>query len=220
MKKLNDCWNHIGVWGEGSCGELGKAVHCRNCPVYSAAADEVLDREIDGQYLAHWAQHFRADRQSVAQDTASVVIFRIGAEWLALPAGVFQEVCELRPIHSLPHRRNGTVLGIANVRGTLVVCVSLHALLGIDKSPAAQTAQKRLVHERLLVASRDGDRLVFPGDEIHGIHRFNPSLLGEVPATVSKSTGTYTRAMLPWQDKAVGVLDDELLFYSLNKNLA
>ena len=220
MSKLNDCWNHIGVWGDGSCRELSQAVHCRNCPVYSAAAGQVLDREIDSQYLAHWARHFRTERQDAAQDTDSVVIFRVGAEWLALPAGVFHEVCDLRPIHSLPHRRNGTVLGIANVRGTLLVCVSLHALLGIEKIPAPHSTQKRLVHERLLVASRDGERLVFPVDEIHGIHRFNPSQLGEVPATVSKSTGTYTRAMLPWQEKAVGVLDDQLLFYSLNKSLA
>ncbi len=220
MTKLHDCWNHIGVWGDGSCHELAKAVHCRNCPTYSAGAAQVLDREIDSEYLAHWAQHFRTERQIVKEDTSSVVIFRIGAEWLALPAAVFHEVCALRPIHSLPHRRNGTILGIANVRGALLVCVSLHALLGIDKAAAPDSGQRRLVHERLLVASRDGERLVFPVDEVHGIHRFDPAQLGETPATVAKSTATYTRAMLAWQQKAVGVLDDELLFYSLNKSLA
>jgi len=218
--KLHDCWNHIGIWGDGTCAELAKAVHCRNCPVYSSAARDLLDRDVDPAYLAQSAQQIRAPRQDAARDTDSVVIFRVGAEWLALPAGVFQEVCALRPIHSLPHRRNGTVLGIANVRGSLLVCVSLHALLGIDKAPAANTAHRRLVHERLLVVSRDGDRLVFPVDEIHGIHRFHPDQLGEAPATVARSTATYTRAMLPWQEKAVGVLDDQLLFYSLNKSLA
>lgn len=218
--KLHDCWNHIGIWGDGSCGELGQAIHCRNCPVYSSAAATLLDREIDPAYLAQSAQSIRAERQTSTRDTDSVVIFRIGAEWLALPAAVFQEVCALRPIHSLPHRRNGTVLGIANVRGALLVCISLHVLLGIDKAAAASNAQRHLVHERLLVTCRDGERLVFPVDEIHGIHRFRPEQLGEAPATVAKSTATYTRAMLPWQDKTVGVLDDQLLFYSLNKCLA
>ena len=85
---------------------------------------------------------------------------------------------------------------------------------------AAGKAQRHLVHERLLVTCRDGERLVFPVDEIHGIHRFRPEQLREAPATVAKSSATYTRAMLPWQDKAVGVLDDQLLFYSLNKSLA
>lgn len=220
MSEVHDCWNRIGVWGDGSCPELKTAVHCRNCPTYSAAAAGILDREIDAQYLAHGARHFRTERQGVAQATDSVVIFRIGAEWLALSTGVFHEVCDLRAIHSLPHRRNGTVIGIANVRGALLVCVSLHGLLGIETAPAQDSTQRRLVHQRLLVASRDGERLVFPVDEVHGIHRFDPAQLSEAPATVAKSTATYTRAMLPWQDKAVGVLDDQLLFYSLNKSLA
>lgn len=218
--KLHDCWNHIGIWGNGSCGELAQAIHCRNCPVYSSAAAALLDREVDPAYLAQSAQLIRAERHATTRHTDSVVIFRLGAEWLALPAAVFQEVCALRPIHSLPHRRNGAVLGIANVRGALLVCVSLHALLGIDKASATGGTQRRLVHERLLVASREGERLVFPVDEIHGIHRYRPEQLGEAPATVAKSTATYTRALLPWQDKAVGVLDDQLLFYSLNKSLA
>lgn len=218
--KLHDCWNHIGIWGDGSCAELKQAIHCRNCPVYSSAAATLLDREIDSAYLAEAAQHIRAERLTAARETDSVIIFRLGAEWLALPATAFQEVCAMRPIHSLPHRRNGTVLGMTNVRGALLVCVSLHGLLGIDKTPATDNAQRRLVHERLLVVGRDGERLVFPVDEIHGIHRFRPDQLGEAPATVTKSTATYTRAMLPWQDKAVGVLDDQLLFYSLNKSLA
>lgn len=220
MSTLHDCWNHIGVWGDASCRELAAAVHCRNCPTYSAAAAGVLDRATDAEYLSGWARHFRTEKQSVARDTEAAVIFRIGVEWLALPAGIFQEVCELRPIHSLPHRRDGTVLGLANVRGALLVCVSLHALLGIDQAPEAGTAQRRLAHARLLVVRREGVRLVFPVDEIHGIHHFHPDQLGEAPATVAKSAATYTRALLSWQEKTAGVLDDELLFYALNKSLA
>src|ERR1043166_9097175 len=98
--KLNDCWNHVGVWGDGSCPELPKAVHCRNCPVYSAAAANLLDRQIGPEYLAESAQQCRGERQSAVRATDSVVIFRLGAEWLALPSVAFQEVCALRPIHS------------------------------------------------------------------------------------------------------------------------
>lgn len=218
--KLNDCWNHIGVWGNATCGELASAGHCRNCPTYSAAAAELLDREIDDAYLNDWARHFRIEKQSAARETESVMIFRIGAEWLALPTSIFKEVCALRPIHSLPHRRNGNVLGIVNVRGELLVCVSLHALLGIDKSAPVKATQRRLTLERLLVASRDQEWLVFPVDEVHGIHRFRPDQLGEVPATVARSTATYAQAVLPWQEKTVGLLDAQLIFYSLNKSLA
>jgi chemotaxis-related protein WspD len=218
--KLHDCWNQIGIWGDGTCRELAEAIHCRNCPVYSSAATHLLDRELDAGYLAEAARAIGTERHHTARETDSAVIFRLGAEWLALPTGIFQEVCATRPIHSLPHRRNGIVLGIANVRGALLVCVSLHELLGIDRAPEGGQAPRRLIQERLLVAGCDGQRLVFPVDEIHGIHRFRPEQLGEPPATVAKSAATYTRATLAWQEKTVGLLDDELLFYALNKNLA
>ena len=40
-----------------------------------------------------------------------------------------------RLIHSLPHRRQGIVLGLVNVRGELLICVSLARLLGIVPDP-------------------------------------------------------------------------------------
>jgi len=216
--KLQDCWNDIGIWGNGSCAKLGQAIHCRNCPVYSDAAATLLDREVDAAYRDEAALTIRAELQTTARHTEAAVIFRIGSEWLGLNAAVFKEVCAVRPIHSLPHRRN--VLGVTNVRGSLLVCVSLHALLGVANAASADPAQRRLVHERLVVAGREDERLVFPVDEIHGIHRYHADELSEAPATVAKSTATYTRAMLSWQDKSVGVLDDQLLFYSLSKSLA
>lgn len=220
MKDIQDCWNRIGTRGDGTCRELTHAVHCRNCQVYSSAAGAILDQEIDSDYRAEWARHFRQAKPDTARNTASVVIFRLGSGWMALPAAVFHEVCALRPIHSLPHRRSDAVLGLANIRGSLLVCVSLHALLGVDSTGLTHPSERRLIHERLLVVGRDGERLVFPVDEVHGIHRFHPEQLGEAPASVTKASSTYTRAILPWQGNSVGVLDDHLLFYSLNKCLA
>ena len=217
--KHHDCWNHIGVWGDGSCPELATFTHCRNCPKYSAAAAGLLDRELPADYRAESTRHYSTEKNAAAHASQSAVIFRIGAEWLALDTAVFREVCDVRPIHSLPHRRNGVVLGIVNVHGELLACVSLAALLGVDKSAAVKT-ERRLTHARLLVASSAGARLVFPVDEVHGIHRFDAKQLVEAPATVAKAASTYTRAILPWQGQAVGVLDEGLLFYSLNKSLA
>ncbi len=39
-----DCWNRIGVNGDRSCPELTSFVHCRNCPVFAAAARSFFDR--------------------------------------------------------------------------------------------------------------------------------------------------------------------------------
>jgi chemotaxis-related protein WspD len=106
------------------------------------------------------------------------------------------------------------------VRGELLVCVSLAQVLGIEQDAKSQKAPKGAVYRRLVVIREKDSRIAFPVDEVHGIHRFSPGQLKEVPATVAKATATYTRAMLAWRDIAVGCLDDQLLFYTLNRSLA
>jgi chemotaxis-related protein WspD len=69
------------------------------------------------------------------------------------------------------------------------------------------------------VAKWDGHRFVFPADEVRGIHRFQTPELHEPPATLAKSRLSYTRGILYWQDRTVGLLDADLLFSSLNRSL-
>jgi len=213
-----DCWNKIGVRGDGSCRELDKHVHCRNCPTYAAAASVLLDRDLPPAYLDEWTQHFSRERRVEELDTEAIVVFRIGDEWLGLPAAVFSEFVDTRAVHSLPHRRNGVLLGLTNVRGELLVCVSLAKVLGIAKE--TQKPRQHAVYGRLVVIRDQDSRMVFPVDEVHGIHRFHPGDLTEVPATVAKATATHTKAMLPWENRAIGCLDEQLLFYTLNRSLA
>lgn len=148
----------------------------------------------------------------------SVVIFRIADEWLALPTANFQEVVEQRRIHSLPHRRNSPVLGVVNVRGELLVCVSLERLLGIPG--ASPRAASDILPGRLAVAEWQGRLMTFPVSEIHGIHRFNREELAAPPATVSRASPTFTRGLFSWENRLVGCLDEDLLFSTLNRNLS
>jgi chemotaxis-related protein WspD len=217
---VNDCWNKIGVRGDASCAELEKHIHCRNCPTYSAAAVRLFDRELPGDHRSQWTRHFAKAKRVIEIETHSVVIFRVGAEWLALPTSVFVAVSEAKPIHSLPHRRNRVVLGLVNVRGELLICISLEETLGLENAATAPEGKQPLVHERLLIVSREGGRLVFPVDKVHGIHRYHLREVNGVPATVAKATATYTKGMLAWRDQAVGILDDQLLLDNLNRSLA
>ena len=128
---VDDCWNKIGVRGDGSCSQLPQHTSCRNCPTYSAAAVSILDRAVLGEQVVQSAPDATESPVAVELDTRSVVVFRVGSEWLALATSVFREVAALRTIHSLPQRRTGAVLGLANVRGELLICVSLGHLLGL-----------------------------------------------------------------------------------------
>ena len=217
---IDDCWNRIGVRGDGSCPELKQHVHCSHCPTHAAAALALLDREAPPDYLADCTRHMAKAPEAEQADGGSVGIFRIGTEWLALPTPVFQEVVTLPSIHSLPNRRGGIVQGVANVRGELLVCVSLGSVLGLAHAAGTRHARQRLASRRLVVIGVDGQRLGFAIDEMRGIQRFDPSTLKAVPATVARATATYSKAILTWQQRTVGLLDEQLLFYTLERSLA
>jgi chemotaxis-related protein WspD len=55
---------------------------------------------------------------------------------------------------------------------------------------------------------------------VHGIHRYQSQILQEVPATIAKAAARNTRAMLPWQGRAVGRLDEDVTFHALDRGVA
>jgi chemotaxis-related protein WspD len=212
-----NCWNSIGVHGDSSCAELRQVIHCRNCKVYSSAASNLLDAEPSSDYIAHWTRQASRKRDVAERATVSVLIFRIGNEWFALQSTSLTEIAGMRRIHSIPNRRNGIVLGLANIRGELVVCVSLRGILNIEDAEQTDANDQR---RRLLVIHRDGASTVCPVDEVHGIERFTTRDLGALPATVSGASARYTCATLSWSERTVGVLDERMLFQAVARNVA
>jgi chemotaxis-related protein WspD len=217
--KLNDCWNKIGVWGNRDCGELKNLIHCRNCIVYSSAAAQLLGAALPQGYLEGWTAHFAAGQKAENRQMQAALIFRVGVEWLALSPAHIQEIVADSPTHSVPQRRKSALLGLTNIGGELLLCMALDRLLGFEKIGPEKLSSKRTIDRRLLVAGREGSRFVFPVDEVHGVHRFNPNELKETPSTVAKAQTTYLRGVLLWQNRSVGCLDDQLLFDMLDQSL-
>jgi len=192
-------------------------VHCRNCPEYSAGALELLNRKIPAEYRREVSQHLAMAKRTANGPTISAVLFRLQTEWLALPTHSLQEVAERRLIHSLPHRRHGIVLGLSNIRGELVICISLGHLLELERSSPRESLYAR--YRRLLAVNWEGERVAFPVDEVHGPHRFHPQEGSQPPATVGKSNPNYTQRLFYWEKRAVSLLDPELLFSALKHRL-
>lgn len=187
--------------------------------MYASAADRLLDAKLPDGYREEWTGLYAQTKTQAGEHDRAVVIFRLGREWLALPTALFRESAPLRTVHTLPHRRDGLVSGIVNVRGELLVCVALHRLLGVDEAGGGEgSPQSR--HPRLLVLGRKGERVVFRADEVHGIHRFDPKELQAVPASLARTTASFTSAMLRWQERSVGCLDEQKLWQTLNRSLA
>jgi chemotaxis-related protein WspD len=212
-----DCWNTIGVRGDRSCAELKTHVHCRNCSVQAAAAARLLEHQAPEGYLEDWTQYAAKRFRSSDADRQTVLIFRLGREWLAVASPIVKEVTDRRTVHSLPHRRRGTLLGLVNIRGELLVCVSLTHALGLDSSQ--DVVPDRLVHGRMLVLRHKDTRVVCAVDEVHGIHHFQTKTLKELPATVGKAATAHATSVLPWREHSVGILDEAALFQTLHRSL-
>jgi chemotaxis-related protein WspD len=209
--EVYDCWNRIGVRGDKSCPELQQHAHCRNCPAYAAAAATLLDREIVNPPEPAASRWSIETLRTGEGGTESVVIFRLGTEWFALPTLLLDEIVGMRPVHSLPHRRNPAMLGLVNVRGELVVCISIARLLIGEAAPTPDG--------RLMVMRQAHGRLAFPVDEVQHAERYGPSELKPVPASVARSASAYTKGLLSWQDRMVGCLDERLVLAALDRSL-
>ena len=210
---IDDCWNRIGIHGDKSCPLLDEHIHCRNCAVYSAAATRLLDR-----YALQ--QEDRGSASVAAENevsTRSLLMFRLGEEWLALATRSLVEVAPLQAIHSLPHQRSRALLGVANVRGALVACLSLVELLGLDGTVNAASGAR--VMPRMLIIAAHGGPVVVPVDEVDGIHAIAEHILDAASRSGNQASAKYTRGVLQFKGRSLRWLDEEQLLSAVTRSL-
>lgn len=214
---VESCWNSIGVWGTSStrCPKLAEMTHCRNCPVFIDAGSDLLNREIPPGYTDEWTELLEQKKEELNTNNISIIIFRIGREFLALRSAIFREIINPRSVHHIPHRSNNVLLGLTNVHGELQLCFSLKALTGNED--AEQTDESE---EKMLVIQSGGECWVFPVDQVLGVFRCNEGGEQNVPVTVSKASGTFTKKVIIYDQREVGLLDDELLIYTLQRRIS
>ena len=215
---MPECWSRIGVAGDRSCPELETFIHCRNCPVLAEAARTFFDRPAPDGYVESWSAILDEPPVAATPDATSVLIFRLGDEWFALPTSVLVEVTILRPLHSVPHRTGGVLAGIVNVRGQLQLCISLSSLLALE----ARTVDRpdddiglTGTAGRLLVVEWNACRWVFAVDQVAGVHSVPRAAMRSVPSTVSQASHRATQALFDWQNESVGLLDEARLIDGL-----
>jgi chemotaxis-related protein WspD len=208
------CWTAIGVWGDASCGELPRVVHCRNCEIYSAGGRLLLDRAAPEDYIESWTALLAQDRATEDATLLPYLVFRVGQAWLAFRATSLREITQPSVVRSVPHRPREILLGLVNVRGELYPCVSLHALFGEE---AAESPSRTA---RFLVARQGHLDWVFPVDQVDGMHDVAADAIEGLPATLERVQMAYTRGLFRSGDKTVAVIDEDLLFGSLTRRIA
>lgn len=212
---FDDCWNRIGIHGTRTCPLLAEHIHCRNCAVYSAAATRLLDRYSltrEHELPAHSSEAWQEIK------TRSILVFRLGEEWLGLPTRCLVEVSTSQTIHSLPHQRSRALLGVANVRGALVACLSLVELLGLDSTQAVNPSVRIIA--RMLIIAAEGGPVVVPVDEVDGIHAMDQQLLDSASSSGQHANAKYTRGVIQWKARSLRLLDEDQLLSAVKRSLS
>jgi chemotaxis-related protein WspD len=227
------CWKQVGMWGDRTCEQLTQVAHCKDCSVYVAAGAKLLERPAPKGYRERLTTKFAANVKQ-QPEKCSVLVFRLDKEWLALPANLCQQILPPVNCHRLPHRSNATLKGIVNVRGQLLLKISLAAALGLSATslPSENLTKSQLATKNVLSGTNIYSRMVviekarqvgtpenwvFDVDELYGIHAIARKKLETVAAGVSAGAEACTSHVFLWKTHRVNLLDADRLFETLRQ---
>ena len=210
-KPDSNCRNLIGVWGDNSCPELEKHVHCQNCPVFANTGRELLARQAPEDYLVAWEARAANLSDDGMVDAISVLMFRLGKEWYSIRTKFVKEVFNPLPTHAIPHRLHACFIGLVNLRGELVPCADLGKLIGASQPPA----DKERAWPRMIATDWEGTSWVFPVDEVRGIIYTLETALRLPPVTIEMASPNFTHKIFDHERCDVGLLDYELIEHAM-----
>ena len=217
---MRDCWNQIGVWSKRSnkCEKLQEVIHCRNCEVYSKAGRKVMEQSVSAEYLVQRTRNYAQVEADKGQKPSSVIVFRLGAEWLALPTKYCQSVENRSTIHSIPRYTNNCLMGVVNIRGSLQLCFSLEALLHVAPAEGKSSGQLA-AYKRLLVLVQQQRVFVCPVEEVGGIVRIDEDSLELPPDTLSPAQADYVKGVVKTATHRITLLQIEQVLNALEDSI-
>lgn len=204
---IDDCWNKTGSWGDGQtrCSRLDFFGHCFNCDVYSGVGRKLLDRESPAGYIEEWTALVANVTQKADGEISSLLLFSIWGNYFSLPTHLLVRVTEYQPLHSIPHSRNKSVMGVANIVGELVVVVSL---LPVLKAANYLTVDEGVRFKRVIVIKVGHHQWALPVNEVFGIHKLN---VNESRIVVQGMQSECVDTKFTWEDKIVHHINHQKL---------
>ncbi len=150
----------------------------------------------------------RADGPARTEQTFMVV--RVGTEHYAVPTDALAELIEPgtpRPMPDAP----GWIAGLIDLRGNLLLALSLHTLLG-HGDPTGRSAPAAVA----VVLREGGGRLALLADAALGIERIAEDSLQEMPEAMA-GVGAYT---VTGPGRILGILSPDALLDQVRNDLA
>ena len=176
------------------------------------AMDRLLDRPISSEAIDENTRLVGQRHEEVEVDELTVLIARIGDEWLGFDALFADRVHQPAIIRRVPHRNSEHLAGVAAVDGEIVPAARLDLLLDLvrDVSPTKP---------RFVVVGPPDRRWVIPVDEVEGMIRVPRASIIDPPTTVSASLHRHTIGLIEQGDRLAALLDSDRLLDLLDGGL-
>lgn len=181
------------------------------------SANELLNRKIPSNYLQEWSSILAHPKMPSSPSEIPLVIFRLGQEWFALSTLVFKQVVQVRSVHSVPHKKGAVLRGLVNISGQIRLCISLDSFFEIQtkNDPDMQKDE----NSRMIVIEKEGETWVFKTEDVFGCVCIEKKHVQALPVTLSKSVQNYFKGVFEWNLLHVGLIDEELLFFGLKREV-
>jgi len=179
---------------------------------FRQAGVDLFNRPSDEEYVRQWTEQLAQPKADGGDKGQLLLIFRIGKEYLALPTALLHHVGDVLPAHRIPHRPL-PIRGLVNINGLLAPCVCLANLLNISADAEAGESA------RLLMAGTEPDLWAFTVDEVITMYRLAQDDIQSLPVTVGRSPTQRTRVLFDFDNRQVGLLDENLLASAIERSL-
>lgn len=106
-----------------------------------------FQRQLPPELRAEWAAEIaRAPlADSGREGVLRLLVARVGGDWLGFPPHLIASTLPVAGVRRIPHRANGTLEGLFNADGRVVVCVNLEHLLKTSADFAADASARMLI---------------------------------------------------------------------------
>ncbi len=166
-----------------------------------ASEDEDLWQALlrSGQDVATEADYEHGYKREVRQDLTRYVTFRMGQETYGLPIQQIVEISKVFATTPVP-RTAGFLIGIGNVRGSVIPVLDLRARLSLPRGKMSRATRVLIVRDR-------SDLYGLVVDEVMEVVPIPPEHLEEAPGGIGATRAEYILALGRYEGAIIIVLD-------------
>ncbi len=148
------------------------------------------------------------EEQQAVEITDPLLVFRLAAEWFALPGMKIQEVVRVTEIRYVPGVST-RVAGVTNVRGTIMFVIDMKQLLGLPNGPVTRDS-------RIIVASVNDAFWGLLVDEVLEVICIPVNSLQPPPVILEPEMLKMIEKTFYWKTRLVALLHRESLHEHFN----